>query len=87
LLGKQAIAVDPELRVLEVSARGLAGHHPAELRIRDLTGCSVAAVERGDQLLMEFGTGFKFAEADKVYICGSRDATRRFVDHFQPGEA
>jgi len=87
LLGEQAIALDPELRVLEVTAWGLAGHHPAELRIRDLTGCSVVAVERGEQLLMEFGAGFRFEEADKVYLCGSREGTKRFIDHFQPGGA
>jgi len=84
LLGKQAIALDPELRVLEVTAQGLAGHHPAELRIRDLTGCSVVAVERGEQLLMAFGAGFRFEPTDKVYLCGSREGTKRFVEHFQP---
>lgn len=84
LLGKQAIALDPGLRVLEVTAQGLAGHHPAELRIRDLTGCSVVAVERGEQLMMEFGDGFRFELTDKVYLCGSREATRRFIEHFQP---
>ncbi len=86
LLGKQAITLDPELRILEVSARGLAGHHPAELRIRDQTGCSIAAVERGELLLMEFGAGFQFEAGDKVFICGSQEATRRFLDHFQPGK-
>ena len=53
-------------------------------RIRDLTGCSVAAVERGEQLLMQFGADFRFEPTDKVYICGSREATRRFVEQFQP---
>jgi Trk K+ transport system NAD-binding subunit len=87
LLGKQAIALDPELQVLEVSSQGLVGHHPAELRIREQTGCSVAAVERGEELLMEFGAGFQFKATDKVFICGSLEATRRFLDHFQSGEA
>jgi Trk K+ transport system NAD-binding subunit len=83
LLGKQAVSFDPELRVLEVSSRGLVGHHPADLRIRDQTGCSVVAVERGDQLLMEFSSGFQFEAEDKVFICGSAEATRRFLGHFQ----
>jgi Trk K+ transport system NAD-binding subunit len=87
LLGKQAIAFDPELRVLETSAEGLAGHHPAELRIRDKTGCSIVAVERGEQLLMEFGNDFRFEQQDKVYLCGSREGTRRFLAYFQPDKA
>lgn len=86
LLGEQAIALDPGLRVLEVSAKGLVGHHPAALRIRDHTGCSVAAVERGEHLMMQFDGGFRFEAADKVFICGSTEATRRFLEHFQPGE-
>ncbi len=86
LLGEQAVALDPGLRVLEVSAQGLVGHHPAELRIRDHTGCSVAAVERGEHLLMRFDAGFRFEAADKVFICGSTGATRRFLEYFQPGE-
>jgi len=86
LLGEEAVALDPALRVLEVSSRGLVGHHPAELRIRDQTGCSVIAVERGEQLLMEFGVRFRFEASDKVYLCGSLEATRRFLDHFQHGD-
>jgi len=86
LLGKQAVALDPELRVLEVSAQGLTSHHPAELRIRDQTGCSVVAVERDDELLMKFGTEFRFRATDRVYICGSLEATRKFLTKFQPEE-
>jgi Trk K+ transport system NAD-binding subunit len=78
LLGKEAVAVDPELRVTRVTARGLENQHPAELNIRNRTGCSVVAVERGDELLVEFGTDFRFAGADAVYICGSAEATQKY---------
>jgi Trk K+ transport system NAD-binding subunit len=78
LLGKEAVALDPELRVLKVSARGLEGRHPAEAGIRDKTDCSVVAVERGDELLVEFGNTFRFAAADAIYICGSAEATERY---------
>ncbi|MCB1128452.1 MAG: NAD-binding protein, partial [Verrucomicrobiae bacterium] len=83
LLGKRAVALDPGLRVMEVTARGLVGHHPAELRIRDQTGCSVAAVERAEELLTSFGADFRFQADDRVYICGSLDATQRFLEHYQ----
>lgn len=86
LLGEQAVALDPGLRVLEVSAQGFVGHHPAELRLRDQTGCSVVAVERGEQLLVQFDADFRFEAADKVFICGSAEATRRFLQQFPQGE-
>jgi Trk K+ transport system NAD-binding subunit len=82
LLGKEAVALDPELRVLKVSARGLEGRHPAEAAIREKTGCSVVAVERGDELLVEFGDAFRFAAGDAIYICGSAEATQKYSQIF-----
>jgi len=82
LLGKEAVALDPELRVLKVSARGLAGRHPSELGIREKTGCSVVAVERRNELLVEFKNEFNFAADDAVYICGSAEATQKYAEIF-----
>ena len=82
LLGEEAVSVDPQLKVLKVKADGLVGHHPAELEIRTRTGCSVVAVERGEQPLLEFGPEFRFAEGDSVYVCGSTGATRRYLELF-----
>jgi len=84
LLGKEAVALDPELRVVKVSATGLAGYPPSELGIREKTGCSVVAVERDEQLLVEFGPEFRFAAQDAVYICGSPEATQKYYDIFPP---
>ena len=60
------------------------GEHPAGLRIRERTGCSVVAVERGAEVLVRFEPGFAFAARDLVYICGSEDATRKFAAEFPP---
>ena len=46
------IAVDPQLRVLRASAARLAGQHPTQLDIREKTGCSIVAVERGADWLV-----------------------------------
>lgn len=78
LLGQEAIAVDPQLKILKVPANGLVGRRPAELRIRERTGCSVVAVERGEEVLVELGEDFRFETGDTVYICGSTGAVRRF---------
>jgi Trk K+ transport system NAD-binding subunit len=83
LLRKETVAVDPELKVVKVSSDGLEGQHPVEAGVRDKTGCSVVAVERGDDLLVEFGREFRFAPGDAIYICGSEKATRRFAEIFR----
>jgi K+/H+ antiporter YhaU regulatory subunit KhtT len=84
-LGKEAVALAPELKVVKVSALGLTGHHPSELGIREKTGCSVIAVERDEQLLVEFGPDFCFSTDDAIYICGSSDATQKYSEFFPQG--
>ena len=82
LLGVEAFLIDPELKVLKVPPDSLAGHHPAEMDIRGRTGCSVVAVERGDDVLVEFGPEFRFRPDDSLYVCGSHGAVRRFTETF-----
>lgn len=82
LLGEEAFLIDPQLKVLKVSPAGLSGSHPADLALRERTGCSVVAVERGDEVLVEFGPDFRFRADDTVYICGSHGAVRRFTEVF-----
>jgi Trk K+ transport system NAD-binding subunit len=40
------------------------------------------AVERGDDVLVEFGPDFRFRSEDAVYVCGSGRAVRRFQEIF-----
>jgi Trk K+ transport system NAD-binding subunit len=82
LLGKESVAVDPELSVVKVSARGLENFHPKTLEIREQTGCTVVAVERGEDLLVDFDADFLFLATDSVYICGSAQATQKYFQLF-----
>jgi Trk K+ transport system NAD-binding subunit len=82
LLGQEAVSVDPQLKVLKTVADGLADRHPADLAIRERTGCSVVAVERGEDVIVEFGPAFRFQPEDAVYVCGSAEAVRRFQEVF-----
>jgi Trk K+ transport system NAD-binding subunit len=82
LLGKESVTVDPELEVAKVSARGLEHHHPKQSALREQTGCTVVAIERGDELLVEFGADFGFQPNDAVYICGTAEAIQKFDQLF-----
>ncbi len=83
LLGQESVAVDPQLKILKIAPQGLAGRHPSSLALRERTGCSVVAVERGEDVLVEFPPGFRFKPDDAVYICGSGNAVRRFREVFR----
>ncbi len=83
LLGQESVAVDPQLKILKIVPDGLAGRHPATLAVRERTGCSVVAVERGEEVLVEFPADFRFKPDDAIYICGSGNAVRRFREVFR----
>jgi Trk K+ transport system NAD-binding subunit len=85
LLGQEAVSVDLQLKVLKVTAGRLAGRHPAEMGVRQRTGASVVAVERGEKVLVEFGPDFRFQAEDAVYVCGSGRGVRRFQEVFGRG--
>jgi Trk K+ transport system NAD-binding subunit len=85
LLGQESIAIDPQLKILKIAPDGLASHNPADLAVREKTGCSVVAVERGDQVIVDLGSEFRFRPEDAVYICGSNNALRRFREVFGQG--
>jgi len=87
LLGKQAVSLDHALKVSMVSSPGLVGGRPADLRIRERTGCSVVAVERGEELLVHIDRDFQFEARDIVYVCGSEEATQAFIEAFPPRES
>jgi Trk K+ transport system NAD-binding subunit len=52
--------------------------------IRDRTGCTVIALERGDEILMEIPSDFIVLEQDALYVCGTPDAFERLHEEF-PG--
>jgi Trk K+ transport system NAD-binding subunit len=82
LLGKESVSLDLQLQVVKVSPRGLERHHPKRGDLREETGCTVVAVERGETLHVEFSADFSFQAKDVVYICGSAHAVRKFYQRY-----
>lgn len=87
LFGRESISIDPALRVLKTAPAGFVGRHPVDLGIRERTGASVVAVERGEQIVVHFDADFSFEADDVVYVCGSCAATQRFVEIFPDRKA
>jgi Trk K+ transport system NAD-binding subunit len=85
LLGREALLVAPELQVRRVSGEGLVGRHPAELAIRERTGASIVAIERGDEVITALEPGFEFVEGDLVFVCGGEAAIEAFAATFPAG--
>jgi Trk K+ transport system NAD-binding subunit len=82
LLGEEAISFDPQLKLLRSAVGPLVGRSPRDAEIRERTGCSVVAVERGEELLVELDEALRFRDGDVLYVCGSAPEIRRFRDTF-----
>jgi Trk K+ transport system NAD-binding subunit len=76
LLGEEAVSLDPRLKVVKLPADGLAGRRIADLGLRERSGASVIAVERGGELLVDLDPGLRFAPGDGVILFGSEAALR-----------
>lgn len=84
LFGQEEVAIHSGLRILKVTADGLAGGSLSELAIRRRTGASVVAVERGQEVFVDLASDFRLEAGDTLYVCGSNEATRRFQSVFRP---
>ncbi len=85
LLGQERVPLDSHLELNRVPVEGLVGSNPAELHLRERTGCSVVAVERGDELILDLGPGFRFAPGDAVYVSGPGALVSRFGERLKAG--
>lgn len=79
LLHQEALSLDERLKVLKASGAPFAGRHPSGLRIREKTQCSIIAVERGNEVHVEFPPAFRIDAGDTLFVCGSEENVRRFT--------
>ncbi|MEZ4399672.1 MAG: NAD-binding protein [Kofleriaceae bacterium] len=84
LLGEEAVSLQPEIKLVKAAAGELAGQRLLAARIRERTGCLVIAIERGDEIIVEFEPGFEVAADDAVYLSGTPATISTYFDTF-PG--
>lgn len=70
------------MRLVQTSAAGLDGLNPASARIRERTGCSIVAIERDEELFVEFDRDFEIARGDSIYVCGSDEAVEKYFESY-----
>ena len=78
----ETVSLQPRIKLVKTRPGRLAGKHPHGARIRERTGCSVVAIERGEQVLMEFPPSFTLSPDDALYICGTPDAVNLYYEEF-----
>ncbi len=78
----ETVSLQPRIKLVKIHTGRLAGRNPLAARIRERTGCTVVAVERGEEILMDFPPSFALSADDALYICGTTNAVSRFHERF-----
>ncbi len=87
LLAEQALAVENGIKFARLAPGALVGRNPWQHEALDRTGAKVVAVERGPQVIVEFGEGFAVQPDDAVFVCGSVKSLERCQAEFGTGPA
>jgi len=83
LLDEQVIPVENRIKFSRLSAGSLAGAHPWHSEVLERTGAKVVAVERGQDVLVEFDKDFSLLPDDALFVCGSISSLERYQRQFQ----
>lgn len=84
LLGDEWISLEARLKLVGVRPAGLVGCKLRETNVGAKTGCTVVAIERDEEVFVDFSEDFVPAEGDRVHLCGTEDAIARYHEVF-PG--
>ncbi len=75
--------VENRLRFARLSAGRLAGTHPWRTDVLKRTGAQLIAVERGQEVLVEFEDSFVVEPDDALLVCGGIDSLEVYQREFQ----
>ena len=78
----EMVSHKPRIKMVKLRPGPLAGRHPLAARIRERTGCSVVAVERAGDVIMEIPASLVLESEDALYICGTPAAFDRYYEEF-----
>jgi len=83
ILDEESISVEPGLRVRALDTASLAGRTLGDLALRERTGCSAVALERGEELRVELDESLRIEAGDRLFVCGATESIRRAVAAYE----
>jgi len=75
---RDVMSLKQQVKVIREQVPGLVGQTIAEANIRDRTGCTVVAIERGDQLITEIVADTRIEPGDEIVVAGTNDGIHTF---------
>ena len=83
LLAEQVVSVENRIKFSRLTAGTLAGTHPWHSDALDRTGAKIVAVERGQDVIVEFADDLLVQPDDALFVCGSLDSLERYQREFR----
>jgi len=80
--GRDVISLTQQIEVVRTTAARLAGRAIADADIREQTGCTVIAVDRGDETVTEIGPDTRIQSGDELVVVGTDEGIRAFEARF-----
>ena len=80
----ETVSHQPRIKLVKLAPGPLAGQNPRTARIREHTGCTVVAVERNGEMIMNFDDSLTLTAEDALYVCGTANTFNRYHEQF-PG--
>ncbi len=82
LLGQSAVSLEGKIKIVATAAGNFVGRPLLKHWIRDRTGCSVVAVERGEGIIVDFDETFEVRDGDIVYLSGTNETIQHYFEMF-----
>jgi Trk K+ transport system NAD-binding subunit len=76
------LSLDQQIEVVRSRVPRLAGRTVGEANVRETTGCTVIAIERGDETLTEIGPDTRIDADDELIVVGADEGIRKFERRF-----
>ncbi len=74
MLGEEYVSLEPMVKIVKVDGSSFAGRHPLDTSLRGRSDVLVVALERDDEVVVEFDDEFRVAAGDALFLCGAPDA-------------
>jgi Trk K+ transport system NAD-binding subunit len=85
ILQEEVISFDRQVEVVRLPAGRLAGRSLRDADVRARTGCTVVAVERGGEVIVDLGPEFEVRRGDDLVVTGTDADIAQFSNLFESG--
>jgi Trk K+ transport system NAD-binding subunit len=82
LADRDVLSLDTHVEVVRSEAPVLAGRTVGQAAVREATGCTVIAIERGDELITDVGPETRIERGDEIVLAGTDEGVRAFERAF-----